>query len=193
MAENDLLSCDIKALIEASYFSGQVLPDYPFKIESWRGILLQQEDLFEREGYLKLCEACDLATKDKSVYFCLTTFNDIPESVAPKQWHEKLDWATFDASTNPAWELAMSGHYWLGSSLKWGAIYSDEDVIIFGGDNRFMDVFEMLHGGIDYLRARFDDYMKGISTSEKKAFLYKLSQSIQKHGQAAAKKPHSTQ
>lgn len=178
MMKNHLLDRDLKAFIEASFFSEEMLPEYPFRMNSWRGVLLQNEDLFEQDGFLKLCKACNAVSKDQAVYICLTTCNDFPKSIAVNQWREILDWPSFDGTTNQAWGLAMSGHYWLGESLQWGAIYTDDDIAVFGGNKEFMDVFEKLHGGREHLFARFNTEIEARSDPKVKDFLFKLSQNI---------------
>jgi hypothetical protein len=178
MLDNIILDQDLKSFIEASFFSEEMLPNYPFKIKSWRGILLQNEDLFEQEGFIKLCKACNAVSKDKAAYLCLTTFNNCPPTIAVHQWREPLDWLSFTSTTNQAWGLAMSGHYWLGESLQWGAIYTDDDIAIFGGSEEFMDIFEELHGGRDHIFARFKTDIEGRSDPKVRDFLFKLSQNI---------------
>jgi len=166
-----LLEQNLKKFIEEHYFDENLLPGWPFKKDSWIGVILQQENLFEKDGFNNLCAACDITSRDKIVYLCLTTFYDISEPKPQTQWAEELNWESFDNSKNKAWELAMSGYYWIGESLQWGGIYTDEDFIVFGGEKNFMNVFIKLNGGLEKIIEDFSLYTeKQICNTKKLPF-----------------------
>ncbi len=153
-----------------------LLPASPFTDAGWSHLLLVQDEILSESGIPRLLAAVRHEGSGESICFSLTTFGDssiLPSGVDP-DWQEKFSWAAIESSEKPQWQFARSGMLFYDASCRWVGIYTEDDLVVVGGEPDIISRLETLCGGRHALRRRVVAYISSSRALSQSSYLKRL-------------------
>lgn len=135
-------------------FSGKAILDGPFSNQTWKRIFVPYGLSFEDIDYMSLSKATKSVGDEKVI---ITDIEPVPphQMTVVISWNRKtLEWVRCHTHLNH-FDRAL-----FGQSGRWGAINTVDDYCCIGGDDKFMEDFVSMEGGLKAIKERFLRFLK---------------------------------